>query len=229
MYGPIGEYDSHGCEGYEDVEIGEASENWPLNPSSPYSSSKACADLLLLSYQKTYGLPLIIARPCNNYGPRQYPEKLIPITITRILQSKKAILHGEGKEIREWIYVEDCVRAIEKIMIDGKIGDIYNLGSGERFTNFRGMTDIFCAFFSSIGISEMKDRIDFVPNRPGNDFRYAINSSKLGQLCGSPVQKLWSFYEGLRETIQWYKDNPDWWSDVNINANIYKDGNGYLR
>jgi len=212
----------------DELEI-EATEEYSLKPTSPYSSSKACADLLLQSYQKTYGLPLIIVRPCNNYGPRQYPEKLIPITITRILQGKKAILHGEGKEIREWIYVEDCVRAIEKIMTDGEVGQIYNVGSGERLTNFRVMADIFCALFPSIIASEMKDRIDFVSNRPGNDFRYAMNSSKLGQLCGHSIQKLWTFHEGIRDTIQWYVNNEDWWPDVNIDANIYKEGNGYMR
>uniref|UniRef100_A0A6M3K3C4 Putative GDP-mannose 4,6-dehydratase n=1 Tax=viral metagenome TaxID=1070528 RepID=A0A6M3K3C4_9ZZZZ len=217
---------------YGPIEKGEATEEYPLKPTSPYSSSKACADLLLQSYQKTYGLPLIIVRPCNNYGPRQYPEKLIPITITRILQGKKAILHGEGKEVREWIYVEDCVRAIEKIMTDGKAGEIYNVGSGERCENrniIANIVDVLHPGIDAVASGRWQEFMKQYPNRPGNDFRYAINCSKLGQLCGHSVQKLWTFHEGIRETIRWYKDNLDWWSDVNIEANIYKDGDGYLR
>lgn len=228
VYGPIDEeieFRQFSGEG------GEAKENWLLNPTSPYSASKACADLLLQSYFKTYDLPVVIIRPCNNYGPNQYPEKLIPATIMRLLQGKKAILHGEGQEIREWIYVDDCCRAIEKIMYNGEIGEIYNVGSGDRKNNY----EIICRIIHNLIYpyyefttthADYHSHIEFTSNRPGNDQRYAIDSSKTHKLFDQNKEELntylrTSFDIGLQQTIDWYKDNQDHWNDVDFDSNIY--------
>jgi len=207
--------------------IDQADETFPLNPTSPYSASKASGDLLLQAYRKTYNFPVVIVRPCNNYGPNQYPEKLIPMAITRLLQDKKVILHGEGKEVREWIYVEDCVKAIEAIMDYGKIGEIYNLGSGDRKTNRNVVQKIII----EMELGYWGNSVEEVSNRPGNDQRYAINSSKLVDFMGwdSDYFYINDFEEGLEKTIKWYKDNEGWWNNVSLDDNVYKDNEEYLR
>ncbi|RLE37397.1 dTDP-glucose 4,6-dehydratase, partial [Candidatus Woesearchaeota archaeon] len=174
-------------------------EDAKLDPTSPYSASKASADLLLLSYLKTYKLPLIIVRPCNNYGRNQYPEKLVSLSIVRLLSDKPVILHGEGKEIREWIHVSDCCRALYGIVKKGRIGEIYNLGSGIRFTNMNMITMIMEEMFGRVYVNMIKK----IPNRPGNDKGYAIDSSKLVSLIGDYVTI--PIRQGLRMTIDWYR------------------------
>jgi dTDP-glucose 4,6-dehydratase len=197
-------------------------ESAPLNPSSPYSASKAAADLLLQSYRKTYGLPLSIVRPCNNYGPNQYPEKLIPMAITRLLQGKKVYIHGEGLEIREWIYVGDCVRGILKVLeMDKGDGSIYNLGSANRIRNI----DVITMICSQMGLV-LNCNAEHVPNRPGNDECYAIDSRRaVNELNWFPLV---NFQDGLGKTIQWYQEHAQWWENVNLDANLYREGK-YLR
>jgi len=236
VYGPISVQTLVNCwEVYD-----EASETWALNPTSPYSASKACADLLLLSYYKTYGFPVIIIRPCNNYGSNQYPEKLVPMAITRLLQGKKVLMHGEGKEVREWLYVEDCVSALYEVMNSGIVGEVYNLGSGFRLNNKRVVQDIllFTLFPRGYCIAHdeedllFEEWVDQVPNRPGNDSRYAIDSTKLVQGVMGMEGKYFEgegFDFGIQKTIQWYRENEWFWSNVNLDANLYREGNGYMR
>ena len=204
----------------------EAHEGFPLNPTSPYAASKAAGDLLMLSYVKTYDFPAIIIRPCNNYGPRQYPEKLIPMVITQLLQNKKIILHGEGKEIREWIYVDDCCRAIDNIVRKGQIGEIYNVGSGDRINNINIIRYIIDATFGKLdGIDTFIKR---VKNRPGNDKRYAINSEKVIKECGEYITA--DFKLGAKITADWYTLHQSWWQELNVDlsSNLYSEDK-YLR
>ena len=216
VYGPI----------FEAFGENEADENSILNPTSPYAASKAAADLLLLSYKKTYGLPLIIIRPCNVYGSHQYPEKLIPFTITRFLENKPAILHGNGIETREWIHVSDCVSMIRKIMEEGEIGEIYNLGSYVRKQNINVIHAIISKMHK-LGFDLPVSAITKIHNRPGNDFRYALNSLKLTRKFKYYITK--KFPEGLEEIIKWYSENRDWYENVDTSANIYVDNKDYLR
>jgi dTDP-glucose 4,6-dehydratase len=208
---------------YGDKYLNEADELFKLDPNSPYASSKACADLLLQSYIKTYDFPAIIVRPCNNYGPNQYPEKLIPMTITRVLNNQEVLVHGRGIEKREWIYVEDCCRAIEAAMHHGKIGEIYNIGSRIRFNNIY----VIAAIIKMLkGKDNIMDFVKVMPNRPGNDIRYAINSDKIKTICNDYVKT--EFLEGLKTTIEWYKTNWHYWSSIDLDSNIY-DNENYLR
>ena len=211
---------------YGDSYKNEALEDFPLKPNSPYSASKASGDLLLRSYYKTYGLPVVIVRPSNNYGPNQYPEKLIPMAITRLIDGKKILLHGNGREIREWVYVEDCCRAIYNVMLKGSVGEIYNIGSRERINNLMVIKQIIDSFGYG---SDYSNFIQIVPNRPGNDKRYAINSNKLKNEIGDYLTV--RFKEGIQMTIDWYKKNEWWWRKLNVNldSNIYKENDEYLR
>jgi len=218
------------------VELGfsfksEASENFPLNPTSPYSASKAAADLLLLSYFKTYNFPVMIVRPCNNYGPRQYPEKLIPMAITRLLKGEKILLHGKGEEIREWIYVKDCCVAINAVLMHGKVGEIYNIGSGKRGDNKEVIHRII-DYWKEPNVSKTgyDCHIEYTPNRPGNDQRYAMNSSKLVKTIGGEGDYFCveEFDDALKKTVEWYRQNQGKWPDIDLEANVYKEGQ-YLR
>lgn len=210
---------------YGPTEFGIFNENSKFTPTSPYSASKAAGDLLLQSYIKTYNFPAIIVRPCNNYGPNQYPEKLVPATITRLLQGKKALMHGNGNEIREWIYIEDCCRDILNIMENGKIGEAYNIGSDYRIRNI----EMIAIIYETMKFLKIKniplDYIKKITNRPGNDYRYAIDSSKINKIRN---YELTTIVNGLLPTIKWYKDNPNWWDTIDLEANIYKEGR-YLR
>jgi len=211
---------------YGPILEGEASESYPLNPTSPYSASKAAAELLLRSYQKTYGLPLIIFRPCNCFGPGQYPEKLIPITITRILKGQRAIVHGNGHEWREWMYVDDMVDIMYRLILSVEcvgLTNVLNIGSGFRLKN----VSVIESIFQSLSV---KPDIEYVNNRPGNDYRYAISSENLRSILWRyPEESFEKFREHLAETISWYKENQDWWKDIDISSNIYKSGEGYVR
>lgn len=205
----------------------EAFETDKLNPTSPYSASKASADLLLQSYFKTYNFPVVIVRPCNNYGPNQYIEKLIPLSIMRLLTNKKVVIHGQGREIREWIFVEDCVEAIYQVMVDGKIGEIYNIGSNDRKTNINVIDYILSILFKGEQGS-LKEHVEFVNNRPGNDFRYAINSDKIeSEICDTFLKT--RFKEGIKKTVGWYILNNWRYKDLNLDLNIYEDNEDYLR
>ena len=189
---------------YGDIEKGSFKEDDMLKPSSPYSASKASADLFVLAYVRTYGLNAVITRCTNNYGMYQFPEKLIPKTIIRAKQGMKIPVYGTGKNVRDWIYVKDHCEAINIILEKGNRGEIYNISSGDERSNLEVVTEIL----DSLG---KEDLIEFVEDRPGHDIRYSLDSSKvreLGWKCGH------KFEEGLKETIEWYLKNEEWWKPL---------------
>jgi dTDP-glucose 4,6-dehydratase len=189
---------------YGDINKLSSKENDAYNPSSPYSASKASGDLLIKSYIRTYNMPAVITNCCNNYGPNQYPEKLIPTIIYKIIRNETIPIYGNGKNIREWIHVNDHCEALIKISKKGKIGRSYNIGSGIKMQNIEIMRKII-SIFKEININH-KNKINFffVKDRPGHDFRYSLNSSKLlRELKWKCKIKL---NEGLKETIYWYVD-----------------------
>ncbi len=176
-----------------------------LTPSSPYSSSKAGSDLLAQSYYITHKLPVIITRCTNNFGPYQYPEKLIPLFITNLLENKKVPLYGTGKNVRDWIYVLDHCKAIDFILYNGSNGEIYNIGGGAEKTNI----EITKKILDILGINE--SMIEYVKDRPGHDFRYSLDCSKLKTLGWAPENE---FNEALENTVQWYVENRWWWEKL---------------
>jgi len=180
-------------------------ESDPLNPSSPYSASKASSDLLARSYFVTHGLPVLITRSSNNFGPRQYPEKVIPLFITNLLEGKKAPLYAKGQNIRDWIFVEDNCRAIDLVLHQGKSGEIYNI-AGE---NYRTNIDLTKTILANMG--QPRSMIEYVADRPGHDFRYAIDCSKIRKLGFKPQV---AFERALLLTIQWYVQNKTWWKKL---------------
>ena len=174
-------------------------------PNSPYSASKAAADLLARSYFVTHKLSVIITRSSNNFGPYQYPEKVIPLFITNIIEDKKIPLYGDGMNIRDWLYVLDNCSAIDLVMHKGKIGEIYNIGGGTLLDN-KALTRKILKLFD-----KKEDVIEYVKDRPGHDRRYALDCGKLRNLGWKP---LFNFDEALLETIDWYKKNLDWWQGL---------------
>ena len=190
---------------YGSLEKGEAKEHFPLEPNSPYSAAKAASDLLVRAYWKTYAYPAMIVRSSNNYGPYQFPEKVIPLFITNLIEGKKVPLYGNGKNRREWIFVEDNCRAIDLVFNQGKPGEIYNLGTGHELSNI----DLTRTILKQMGFDE--SFIAYVEDRRGHDFRYAIDLTKIKSLGFAPK---WSFEKGLSHTIQWYKENSTWWKPL---------------
>jgi dTDP-glucose 4,6-dehydratase len=187
-------------------EEGYFTEQTPLAPNSPYSSSKASADMLAKSYFRTYQLPVIITRCSNNYGPYQFPEKLIPLMISNAMENKELPVYGNGLNVRDWIYVEDHCRGILAAMTRGKIGEAYNFGSNNEKKNI----EIVKLILNAIGKSE--SLINFVKDRLGHDKRYAIDASKaINQLDWKPLV---DFEKGIKLTIQWYIDNKEWWQEI---------------
>ena len=187
---------------YGDIKSGSFYEDSPLKPNSPYAVSKAAADMLIRSYVRTYDFPAIIVRPCNNYGPWQYPEKLIMLSISMVLRNKKIPLYANGKNIREWLFVDDCAQGILQIMEKGRPGDIYNLGSGEKKNNIQ------VAHLLLIYLKKDKSMIRFVKDRPGHDLRYSLNSYKVFKdLKWKPST---NFKSGIALTIQWCLRNKEW-------------------
>ncbi len=187
---------------YGEIEKGEFSEDLPLKPNSPYAASKAAADLLVKAYIRTYDFPAIIVRPCNNYGPWQFPEKLIPLSILKILKKEKVPVYGAGRNVREWLYVEDCAEGIWQVLEKGKIGEIYNLGSGKEIANIELVKMILDILKAD------KNLIEFVQDRPGHDLRYRLNSGKILQEVGWRAKV--GFADGLKNTIDWYLEYKDW-------------------
>ncbi|PIP26207.1 MAG: dTDP-glucose 4,6-dehydratase [Candidatus Moranbacteria bacterium CG23_combo_of_CG06-09_8_20_14_all_40_16] len=191
------------------VQNGSFTEESPFAPNSPYAASKAGADLLCRAYFKTYNLPIIVTHSCNFYGPNQYPEKLIPLFVTNLLENKKVPVYGQGQQIREWIFTEDYCAAIEAIMEKGRAGEVYNIGTGFEKTNLETTRFIL----QEMGLGGAM--IEYVKDRPGHDLRYAINSQKLRGLGWEPNID-WA--DGLRRTISWYKKNEDWWQSLKDGA-----------
>lgn len=181
-------------------------EDTPIHTSSPYSSSKAGADLLVLSYYRTFGLPVSITRCSNNYGPYHFPEKLIPLMISRALAEEPLPVYGKGENIRDWLYVEDHCAAIDLVMRKGRVGEVYNVGGHNEKSNL----EVVKTILQQLGKSE--DLITFVTDRPGHDMRYAIDPTKIHEELGwLPETK---FDDGIKLTIDWYLNNKDWWQNI---------------
>ena len=181
-------------------------EDTPIHTSSPYSSSKASADLLVMAYHRTYGLPVTISRCSNNYGPYQFPEKLIPLVISKALNNEKIPVYGTGKNVRDWIHVIDHNIGVDLIVREGRDGEVYNLGGHSERSNL----DVVKTILKQMGKDE--SLIEFVSDRKGHDLRYAIDSSKSEKELGWKLTR--NFEDGLKETVDWYLNNQDWINDI---------------
>ena len=181
-------------------------EQTPIHTSSPYSTSKASADLLVMAYHRTYGLPITISRCSNNYGPYQFPEKLIPVVISKAIKNEKIPVYGTGENVRDWIHVHDHNIGVDLIVRNGKVGEVYNLGGHAERNNITMVKTIL----KELGKSE--DLITFVEDRKGHDLRYAIDSSKAEKELG--WNRTYTFEKGIKETINWYINNQEWIDDI---------------
>ena len=198
---------------YSDILVGSYKEEDRLRPSSPYAASKASADMFCLAYHRTYGLNVIITRCVNNFGPYQFPEKLIPKTIIRAMLGLKIPIYGSGRNVRDWIYVIDHCEALDLVLNEGKSGEIYNISSGNEYENIEVVKRILKILGRDI------DLIEFVPDRPGHDLRYSLDSSKIKRELGwSPRH---SFDDALRYTIEWYQKNENWWRPLATEKVLY--------
>ncbi|PAF18124.1 dTDP-glucose 4,6-dehydratase [Terribacillus saccharophilus] len=180
-------------------------EHTPLKPNSPYSASKASSDMIVRAYYETYNMPINITRCSNNYGPYHFPEKLIPLTISRVLNDEKVPVYGDGKNIRDWLHVEDHCSAIDLVMHEGDLGEVYNVGGHNEKTNLEVVKTIISA------LDKSEDLIEFVEDRLGHDKRYAIDPTKLEKLGWNPI---YNFETGIKQTIEWYLANKDWWENI---------------
>lgn len=185
---------------------GKFREDTPLAPNSPYSASKTSADVLAMSYYKTYNLPVLITRCSNNYGPYQFPEKLIPLMITNALNNIELPIYGDGMNVRDWIHVQDHCEAIDAVLHNGNDGSVYNIGGENERTNMEIVTTILDI------LNKPQSLIKYVKDRPGHDRRYAIDSTKLKTELGFTPRK--NFKTGMEETVQWYIDNKGWWERI---------------
>lgn len=185
---------------------GKFRETTPLSPNSPYSASKTAADLAVMAFYHTHGFPALITRCSNNYGPYQFPEKLIPLMIINALNERKLPVYGDGMNVRDWIYVLDHARAIELVLFNGKPGEVYNVGADSEKPNI----EIVKLILENLGKSE--DLIEYVKDRPGHDRRYAIDSTKIHTELGWKPEM--TFEEGMKSTINWYLENKTWWERI---------------
>lgn len=194
---------------YGSIEVGSFAETDVLTPRSPYSASKAASDLIALSYVTTYGLPVVVTRCSNNFGPYQYPEKLIPLFTTNLLDGKKVPLYGDGGNIRDWIHVEDHNIAAHLVLTEGTIGEVYNIGAHNEVTN----SEITHLLLDLCGRNE--SFIEPVADRPGHDRRYSVHTDKIQRLGWAPRR---TFEEALAETVEWYESHRDWWEPLKARA-----------
>ena len=191
---------------YGSINSGSWDESSPLLPNSPYSATKAAGELLARAYNRTYGMDIVTTRCSNNYGTYHFPEKLIPLFITNLLEGKKVPVYGNGKNVRDWLHVDDHCRGIHAALMNGRSGEVYNIGGGLELTNLE-ITD---SILKSIGADESS--IEYVEDRKGHDLRYSVDWTKINRELGyEPEVK---FEDGLRETIQWYRDNEAWWKPL---------------
>jgi dTDP-glucose 4,6-dehydratase len=193
---------------YGSIETGSWDESSPLSPNSPYSSTKAGGELLARAYQKTHGLDVVITRCSNNYGPNHFPEKLIPLFITNLLEGKRIPVYGEGKNVRDWLHVDDHCRGIHLALLKGRSGEIYNIGGGRELTNLEITSLILSAMNAN------KSAILHVPDRKGHDLRYSLDWNKARTELGYEPQV--QFEEGLAQTIRWYQENESWWKPLKV-------------
>ena len=202
VFGTLGEKDSF-------------TEETAYDPRSPYSASKASSDHLVRAWHETYGLPVVLSNCSNNYGPYHFPEKLIPLMIIKALKGEKLPVYGTGENIRDWLYVDDHANALCKILFEGKKGESYNVGGNAEVSNLDVVRNI-CRLLDELsprpGMSKHEERIDFVADRPGHDYRYAIDSTKIrNELGWKPIE---TFETGLRRTVEWYLANSSWWKPI---------------
>ncbi len=197
---------------YGSIESGSWSEEWPLMPNSPYSATKAGGELLARAYHKTHGLEVVITRCSNNYGTHHFPEKLIPLFVTNLLEGKKVPVYGNGKNVRDWLHVDDHCRGIHKVLMNGKSGEVYNIGGGRELTN----NEITSLILAAMGKDESS--IEYVEDRKGHDLRYSVDWTKIKNELGYEPQV--KFEDGLRDTIQWYRDNESWWKPLKERAGL---------
>ena len=191
---------------YGSIESGSWSEDWPLQPNSPYSASKASGELLARSYNKTHDMDVVITRCSNNYGTHHFPEKLIPLFITNLIEGRKIPVYGTGENIRDWLHVDDHCRGIHSALMNGRSGEIYNIGGGRELTN----NEITSLILDVVGADESS--IEYVKDRKGHDLRYSVDWTKINRELGYQPQV--KFEDGLRDTIQWYRDNEAWWKPL---------------
>ena len=191
---------------YGSIESGSWTEDWPLQPNSPYSASKASGELLARSYNKTHGMDVVITRCSNNYGTHHFPEKLIPLFITNLIEGKKVPVYGTGMNVRDWLHVDDHCRGIYQVLMKGQSGEVYNIGGGRELTN-NEITSLILEAMGADGSS-----IEYVEDRKGHDLRYSVDWTKINRELGYEPQV--KFEDGLRETIQWYRDNEAWWKPL---------------
>ncbi|MED5232937.1 MAG: dTDP-glucose 4,6-dehydratase [Actinomycetota bacterium] len=190
---------------YGSIDVGSFSESDALAPSSPYSASKAASDLIALSYHLTHGLPVVVTRSTNNYGPFQFPEKVIPLFTTRLLRGEQIPLYGDGQNVRDWCHVYDNCAAVDLVLREGEIGEIYNIGAGNELTNW----ELTARLLEFCGAGE--DRIRLVEDRPGHDRRYSVDTTRVRALGWEPSRDVET---GLAETVAWYRDHPEWWEPL---------------
>lgn len=187
-------------------------ETTPLDPHSPYSASKAGADLMVKAYHDTYGLPVNITRCSNNYGPYQFPEKLIPLLIKNALAKKPLPIYGDGMNVRDWLYVEDHCKAVDRVLREGRVGEVYNIGGHNEWTNIEIARTIIAYLHDVVDAGITPDLIEFVEDRKGHDRRYAIDASKIGDELGWAPEV--AFDEGIARTIRWYLEHSEWLAHV---------------
>ena len=191
---------------YGSIEYGSWNENSPLLPNSPYSASKAGGELLARAYHRTHGLDVVITRSSNNYGTHHFPEKLIPLFVTNLLEGKKIPIYGTGRNVRDWLHVDDHCRGIYQVLMNGKSGETFNIGGGRELTNMQ---------ITNLILDEMgadNSSIEYVEDRKGHDLRYSIDWTKINRELGYEPQI--RFEDGLRHTIGWYRDNETWWKPL---------------
>ncbi len=191
---------------YGSVKEGSSTENDLIKPRNPYSAAKAAADLLALSYFNTYEMPVVVTRSSNNYGPYQFPEKLIPRFVTNLLRKEKVPIYGDGLNVRDWLYVLDNCEAIDACLHKGKDGEVYNIGGGNEVSNL----EITERILNELG--KGKEMIEHVEDRKGHDRRYSLNSDKIEKELGWKPKK--NFEEGIKETVKWYVENEKWWKPL---------------
>jgi dTDP-glucose 4,6-dehydratase len=194
---------------YGSIESGSWTEDSPLLPNSPYSAAKAGAELLARAYHRTYGLNISTTRCSNNYGPYQYPEKVIPLFVTNLIDGLKVPLYGDGRNVRDWLHVADHCRGVQVVLEQGVAGESYNIGGGEELAN----RDLTALILQAVGAGE--EMVERVPDRLGHDLRYSVDDSKLRQLGYAPQRR---FTEGLAETVDWYRANEKWWRPLKAGA-----------
>ncbi len=199
---------------YGSISEGSWTEEWPLVPNSPYSASKASSDLLALAYHRTHGMDVVVTRCSNNYGHYQFPEKVIPLFVSNLMDGKKVPLYGNGGNVRDWLHVSDHCRGIDLAMRKGRAGEVYNIGGGTELTN-KELTGVL---LEAAGLGwEMVEQVE---DRKGHDLRYSIDISKIGAELGYAPQV--TFEDGIKATIDWYRENRAWWEPLKAKAALQK-------